>query len=105
MPWWLDLVLLTSATAFWVRASRETDDVWCLLLKLFAVVALVVVLLGGRQLMLELLALALALYLPSSSSPNLWSRLSTPFPGNPQQRSRSVRGRSSAMAPSASRGG
>ncbi|TVS02667.1 MAG: hypothetical protein EA413_11880 [Cyanobium sp. PLM2.Bin73] len=105
MPWWLDLLLLTSATAFWVRASREADDVWSLLLKLFAVVALMVVLLGGRQVLLELLALTLALYLPSSSSPNLWSRLSTPLPSDPQQRSRSVRGSSSAMAPSASRGG
>jgi hypothetical protein len=105
MPWWLDLVLLTSATAFWWRASREGDDVWCLLLKLFAVVALAVVLLGGRQVLLELLALALALWLPSSTSSHLWSRLSTRLPGGPQQRSRSVRGSSSAIAPSASSGG
>lgn len=105
MPWWLDLLLLACATAFWVRAGREADDVWCLLLKLFAVVALMVVLLGGRQVLLELLALALALYLPSSSSPNLWSRLGIPLTSDPQQRSRSVRGSSSAMAPSASRGG
>lgn len=86
MPWWLDLVLLTSATAFWWRASREGDDVWSLLLKLFAVVALAVVLLGGRQVLLELLALALALWLPSSTSSHLWSRLTTGLRGDPRQR-------------------
>jgi hypothetical protein len=74
MPWWLDLVLLSSATALWWRACGEPDDVWSLLLKLFAVVALMVVLLGGRQVLLELLALALALWLPSSTSPFLWSQ-------------------------------
>ena len=105
MHWWLDLVLLCCATAFWWRASREADDVWCLLLKLFAVVALTVVLLGGRQVPLELLALGLALWLPSSTSSHLWSRLSPHLPAEPQQRSRSVRGSSSAIAPSASRGG
>jgi hypothetical protein len=105
MPWWLDLVLLSSATAFWWRASREADDVWCLLLQLFAVVALAVVLLGGRQVPLELLALGLALWMPSSGSSHLWSRFSPRPPAAPQQRSRSVRGSSSAMAPSASRAG
>jgi hypothetical protein len=105
MPWWLDLVLLAGAASFWWRASRETDDVWCLLLKLFAVVALAVVLVGGRQVLLELLALALALWLPSSTSPHLWSRAAAALPADPQQRSRSVRGSSSAIAPSASSGG
>jgi multisubunit Na+/H+ antiporter MnhG subunit len=105
MPWWLDLVLLVSAVAFWWGASREADDVWGLLKHLLALVALAVVLLGGRQVLLELLALALALWLPSSTSPHLWSRSAGRRFGELQQRSRSVRGSSSAMAPSASSGG
>ncbi len=105
MPWWLDLVLLASAVAFWWSANREPDDVWVLLKGLLALVCLAVVLLGGRQVPLELLALGLALWLPSSTSPHLWSRSAGRGLGGRQQRSRSVRGSSSAMAPSASRGG
>ncbi|MEO1002682.1 MAG: hypothetical protein AAFX65_06165 [Cyanobacteria bacterium J06638_7] len=110
MPWWLDLLLLLSAAAFWWSASREVDDVWGLLKGLLALVSLVVVLVGGRQVLLELLALAFTFWLPSSTSPYLWSgsagRLPAGRPTNArQQRSRSVRGNSSAMAPSLSRAG
>ena len=66
MPWWLDLLLLAAAVALWLSGSAEPDDVWGLFQKLLAGVALVVVLLGGHLIPLELLALALALWLPSA---------------------------------------
>jgi hydrogenase/urease accessory protein HupE len=68
MPWWLDLLLLLLAAGLWGAACENRDDVWELLLKSFAAIVLVVVLLGGRQLPLELLGLALALWLPRASS-------------------------------------
>jgi hypothetical protein len=67
MPWWLDLLLLLLAAGLWGAACENRDDVWELLLKGFAAIVLVVVLLGGRQILLELLALALALVLPGAS--------------------------------------
>ncbi|MCP9926377.1 hypothetical protein KBY90_00630 [Cyanobium sp. CH-040] len=105
MPWWLDLVLLVSGIALLWNSRREPDDVWRLLQMLIGAVAVAVVLLSGRQVPLELMALGFALWLPSSTCPHLWSRGSLQLPPAPQQRSRSVRGRSSAMAPSASRAG
>lgn len=66
MPWWLDLLLLAAAVALWLSGSADPDDVWGLFQKLLAAVALAVVLLGGRQIPLELLALGLALWLPSA---------------------------------------
>jgi hypothetical protein len=86
MPWWLDLLLLASAVAFWRSGSREADDVWSLLQRLFAVVALLVVLLGGRQVLLELLVLALALWLPCSTSPRLWRADGLRLPPDPRCR-------------------
>jgi len=47
--------------------------VWGLFQKLLGVAALLVVLLGGRLLVLELAGLALALWLPSASSRRLLS--------------------------------
>ncbi|MCU0528997.1 MAG: hypothetical protein MUD04_05810 [Cyanobium sp. Prado107] len=105
MPWWLDLVLLVSGASLLWNGIREPDDVWRLLQMLLGAVALVVVLLGGHQVPLELLALGLALRLPSSTGPHLWSRGVWEFSAEPQQRSRSVRGSSSAIAPSSSRSG
>lgn len=67
MPWWLDLVLLVAALLLWLRGSEYGDDVWSLFQRLLAVVAVLVVLLGGRQLLFELSALALALWLPSAA--------------------------------------
>ncbi|MEA5391466.1 hypothetical protein VB738_09360 [Cyanobium gracile UHCC 0139] len=67
MPWWLDLALLALAAALWVKAGNTPDDVWCIFQKFLAFVAVVVVLLGGRQLLLEILALALTFWLPSAS--------------------------------------
>ena len=66
MPWWLDLLLLAVAASLWCSGSANADDVWSLFQKLIAAVALAVVLLGGRQILLELAALGLALWLPSA---------------------------------------
>ena len=66
MPWWLDLLLLSAATALWCSGNASDDDVWSLFQKFLAAVATAVVLLGGRQIFLELLGLGLALWLPSA---------------------------------------
>ena len=66
MPWWLDLLLLSASVALWCSGNANADDVWSLFQKLLAAVALAVVLLGGRQIFLELLGLGLALWLPSA---------------------------------------
>ncbi|SBO43197.1 hypothetical protein [Cyanobium sp. NIES-981] len=73
MPWWLDLVLLALAVVLWFTGSADRDDVWSLFQRMLAVVAVAVVLLGGRQIPLELLALAVALWLPSAGSRRLAS--------------------------------
>ena len=67
MPWWLDLVLLLSAVVLWSQASTQIDDTIGLLKKILAAAAVMVVLLGGRQVPLEIAALVLALLLPSAS--------------------------------------
>jgi hypothetical protein len=66
MPWWLDLVLLASAVYLWIKAGNTPDDVWSVFQKFLSVVAVLVVLLGGRQLLLEILALALTFWLPTA---------------------------------------
>jgi len=73
MPWWLDLVLLVMALMLWLSGSGNRDDVWGLLQRLLAVIAAAVVLLGGRQMVLEALVLALALWLPGADSQRLRS--------------------------------
>lgn len=73
MPWWMDIVLLGAALALWASGTDERDDVWGLFQKMLGVVALLVVILGGRQIVLELAGLALALWLPSASSRKLLS--------------------------------
>lgn len=67
MPWWLDLVLLGSAVLLWSQGCIHVDDSIGLLEKILAVVAVMVVLLGGRQVPLEIAALVLALLLPNAS--------------------------------------
>ena len=67
MPWWMDLVLLLVGGLLWLLGENHSDDVIGLLEKTLAVVAVMVVLLGGRWLLLELLVLLLALWLPSAS--------------------------------------
>lgn len=73
MPWWLDGVLLLSALLLWFSGSAHRDDVWGLLQKMLAVLAAAVVLLGGRQMVLEAAVLALALWLPGAQSRRLRS--------------------------------
>ena len=67
MPWWLDLVLLVSAVLLWIKGGNTPDDVWSVFQKFLAFVAVLVVLLGGRQLLLEILALALTFWLPTAA--------------------------------------
>ncbi len=67
MPWWLDLALLALAVALWQKAGNTPDDVWSIFQKFLAFVAVLVVLLGGRQLLLEILALGFTLWLPGAS--------------------------------------
>ena len=67
MPWWLDLVLLSGAALLWILGSDHADEVFGLLAKILAVAALFVVLFGGRQIPLELAALAIACWLPSAA--------------------------------------
>ncbi|MFY8150386.1 MAG: hypothetical protein ACOVNL_14360 [Prochlorococcaceae cyanobacterium] len=66
MPWWLDMVLLLAGALLWGEGSSHADDVIGLLEKILAVAAVLVVLLGGRQLPLEAAALLLAVWLPSA---------------------------------------
>jgi len=67
MPWWMDLVLLLVGGLLWLLGDNHGDDVIGLLEKILAVAAVMVVLLGGRWLLLELAALVLALWLPSAA--------------------------------------
>ncbi len=67
MPWWLDLFLLALSVFLWARGSDTPDDVWSVFQKGLAFVAVMVVLLGGRQLLFEFLALGLAIWLPSAA--------------------------------------
>jgi len=67
MPWWLDLVLLGAGVLLWSQGCSQLDDSIGLLKKILAVAAVMVVLLGGRQVPLEIAALTLALLLPSAS--------------------------------------
>jgi hypothetical protein len=73
MPVWLDAVLLVSSALLWFGGSADRDDVLGFFQQMLAVIALLVVLLAGRQLLLELLALGLALWLPSATSRRLLS--------------------------------
>jgi len=73
MPWWLDGALLVVAPLLWLSGSRNRDDVWGLLQKLLAAIALLVVLLGGRLMVLELLVLLMALWIPGVDSRRLRS--------------------------------
>jgi hypothetical protein len=69
----LDLLLLVTALVLWLSGSGNRDDVWGLLQRMLAVVAAAVVLLGGRQMVLEALVLGLALWLPGADSQRLRS--------------------------------
>ena len=68
MPWWLSLGLLAVAALLWTKGRRNQDDVIGLLQVMIAVATFMVVLLGGRPMLLELSVLALALWLPRATS-------------------------------------
>ncbi|MCP9859764.1 hypothetical protein KBZ33_11765 [Cyanobium sp. Cruz-8D1] len=63
----MDLVLLGSAVLLWVKGGNTPDDVWSVFQKFLSVVAVLVVLLGGRQILLEVLVLAFTIFLPNAS--------------------------------------
>jgi hypothetical protein len=63
----MDLILLVIGLILWLLGDNHRDDVIGLLERILAVAAVMVVLLGGRWLLLEGAALALALWLPSAS--------------------------------------
>ena len=73
MPLWLDIILLVAAVVLWSAGMAEGDDVWSLFQQLLGVIALLVVVLGGRLIVLELAGLALALWLPGANSRRLLS--------------------------------
>ncbi|MCP9833836.1 MULTISPECIES: hypothetical protein [unclassified Cyanobium] len=63
----MDLVLLGSAVLLWVKGGNTPDDVWSVFQKFLSVVAVLVVLLGGRQILLEVLVLGFAVFLPNAA--------------------------------------
>jgi len=65
MPLWLDLLFLGSAVLLWTKGGQQLDDVVMMLMRILAVAFAMVVLLGGRLLVLEISLLALVLWLPS----------------------------------------
>ena len=65
MPLWLDLLLLGLAVLLWTKGGRQLDDVVMMLMRILAVAFALVVLLGGRLLLLEIALLLFVLWLPS----------------------------------------
>ena len=65
MPLWLDLLFLGLAVVLLTQGGRQLDDVVMMLMRILAVAFGLVVLLGGRLLLLEIGLLALVLWLPS----------------------------------------
>jgi hypothetical protein len=65
MPLWLDLLFLGLAVLLWTKGGRQLDDVVMMLMRILAVAFALVVLLGGRLLLLEIALLLLVLWLPS----------------------------------------
>jgi hypothetical protein len=64
MPLWLTLLLLSLSAVLWSKGYGNRDDVIGMLELLLASAALLVVLFAGHHLLLELVGLALALWLP-----------------------------------------
>jgi len=79
VPLWLDIILLVAAVVLWGAGMAEGDDVWSMFEHLLGVTALLVVVFGGRLIVLELAGLALALWLPGANSRRL---LSTSYRSN-----------------------
>ena len=64
MPWWSTLVCLLLAAQLWASSLRNLDDVIGLLEKILAATLAIVVLVVGRNIVLELVGLLVALSLP-----------------------------------------
>ena len=52
MPLWLDILLLVAAVVLWAAGLANGDDVWSLFQQLLGVIDLLVVVLGGRLIVL-----------------------------------------------------
>ena len=52
MHLWLDILLLVAAVVLWAAGLANGDDVWSLFQQLLGVIALLVVVLGGRLIVL-----------------------------------------------------
>ena len=64
MPWWSTLVCLLLAAQLWASSLRNLDDVIGLLEKILAATLAIVVLVVGRNIVMELVGLLVALSLP-----------------------------------------
>ena len=64
MPWWSTLICLVLAAQLWASSLRNLDDVIGLLEKILAATLAIVVLVVGRNIVLELVGLLVALSLP-----------------------------------------
>jgi hypothetical protein len=67
MPWWIDLLLMVVGIVLWIEGDNHRDDTIGLLEKIIAIAAVLVVLLGGRWMVLEVALVGLAFWLPSAS--------------------------------------
>ena len=66
MPWWTTLVLLSLGTYLWLSGRSNPDDVIGLLEQILAIALGLVVLFVGHNMLLEGLALLVALRLPAA---------------------------------------
>ncbi|MCP9820342.1 hypothetical protein KBZ18_12695 [Synechococcus sp. Cruz-9H2] len=68
MPIWVMALLLAASVLLWLLGTANSDDVIGLLERLLSLGALAVVLFVARPLLLELLGVGLALWLPRAHS-------------------------------------
>nr|WP_259736281.1 hypothetical protein [Synechococcus sp. CS-1329] len=68
MPLWVTLGLLAASALLWLLGTANGDDVIGLLERLLALGALAVVLFVARPLLLEIVGVAVALWLPRAHS-------------------------------------
>ncbi|EAU74366.1 hypothetical protein [Synechococcus sp. RS9916] len=66
MPWWTTLVLMALGTYLWLSGRSNPDDVIGLLEQMLAIALALVVLFVGHNLLIETLALVVALRLPAA---------------------------------------
>lgn len=68
MPIWVMALLLAASALLWLLGTANSDDVIGLLERILALGALAVVLLVARPVLLEVLGVGLALWLPRARS-------------------------------------